>query len=108
MIYTPDRWVVVRLDIGETLYKVLGGWHGGYLGSDSWRLNSGCTGVKEDGDFLEFTGWSGSVYRVHKNAYGMSVLMASTVAQLEDYAKENGREVEVMPEDTDWLALTYE
>jgi len=38
MIYEPERFIIMKL---EKEYKVLGGWSGGYLGADIWRLNSG-------------------------------------------------------------------
>ena len=39
--YTPDRWVIVEINSPEhgKIRKVLGSWYGGYLGSDSWRMN---------------------------------------------------------------------
>ena len=51
---TPDNWVVVK--VGEGIYKVLAGWSGGYLTSDSWKLNSGISEVKDDGDHWLFIG----------------------------------------------------
>ncbi len=31
--YKPDRWVVLKITNGEkVIYKVMGGWYGGYLG----------------------------------------------------------------------------
>lgn len=76
--YTPDRWVV--LDIthkGNTVRKVLGGWVGGYAKADTWRLNSGVTEVKDEGDFYSFSGASGSVYKCWKGSEGMTSLSAS-------------------------------
>jgi hypothetical protein len=68
---TPDRWLVVTIITPEgPLDKVLMGWWGGYLGSDSWRLNSGVTEVLDEGDAFVFVGLSGSQYRCYKAAYG--------------------------------------
>ena len=54
--YTPDNWVVIKMMPPEkdTMYKVLGGWSGGYLDGDSWRMNSGVTSVEDDGDYFKF------------------------------------------------------
>lgn len=39
-VYTPDTWVILEIQsAGETFYKVLGGWSGGYLnGLETPRL----------------------------------------------------------------------
>jgi hypothetical protein len=93
----PDNWVVVKVD--EDFYKVLAGWSGGYLDGDSWRLNSGISKVKDDGDYWLFIGASGSVYQCHKKGYGIRMNIVTQVKQL----KELG--CEVMPEETDWMKL---
>lgn len=93
----PDNWVVVKVD--EDFYKVLAGWSGGYLDGDCWRLNSGISEVKDDGDYWLFIGESGSVYQCHKKGYGTRMNIAGQVKQL----KELG--CELMPEETDWMKL---
>lgn len=72
--YNPDCWKVVEIDTpnGEKLLKVFGTWRGGYTTGDSWRLNSGVSGVEVDGDLIHFYGYSGSTYTVHKDAEGTS------------------------------------
>jgi hypothetical protein len=67
-MYTPDNWVVLKIDIEETFYKILAGWSGGYLDGDSWRMNSGIERVEEVGDFYNFIGSSGSIYSCHKGS----------------------------------------
>lgn len=80
-MYTPDRWIVVEIDDnGEKHQRVFAGWYGGYLKGDSWRMNSGITVVDDCGDYYDFMGESGSVYRCYKNAYGMSMYMQSVLA----------------------------
>lgn len=103
--YTPDNWVVLKIQYqGDVIYKVLAGWSGGYLGTDEWRLNSGITGchMEKDGDYYFFTGSSGSVYRCHKNSYGLRMNNAGVYNKL----KENFG-VEMMPEDTDWINVEW-
>lgn len=98
--YTPDRWVILKILSGEkTFYRVMGGWHGGYAGSDSWRINSGVSKVELVNDTYRFYGNSGSVYVCHKGRYGMTVVMASVIP-------EDDR-VEVLPE-SDFTLLSLE
>lgn len=72
--YSPDSWVILRIDYGENegiIYKILGGWSGSYLSGSSWRMNSGITKIEQDGDYYRVYGFSGSVYRVHKDMEGL-------------------------------------
>ena len=78
--YNPDRWVV--LDFGDGLFKVLGGWYGGYLDSDHWRLNSGIVsinkGIDDNGsEWFEFVGHSGSTYKCYVDFEGLTSLTSS-------------------------------
>lgn len=100
--YTPSRWAVVEITKpdGEPLFKVFGSWSGGYLDGDSWKLNSGVTSVEEDGDYILFHGFSGSVYRVHKDAYGATPWAGGVLINMLKDAP-----AEILPEDTDWLSL---
>jgi hypothetical protein len=91
--YTPDRWIVVEFDapnLEHPLRKVLAGWYGGYTGSDSWQLNSGIASYTENDVGFEFTGFSGSVYRCQKNAYGCSNLMTSVLNRWLESAESRG------------------
>lgn len=107
--YTPDNWVVLKIKEGKLdggFYKVLGGWSGGYLDGDSWRMNSGISEVTEDGGYLLFHGYSGSVYRCHKGGYGLRMNNAGVYNQLkENEAFEN--QITVMPEDTNWMEIEW-
>ena len=84
MDYQPDDWVVIKL--GGDTYKVLGGWSGGYLGADHWRLNSGITKLSMEGDFYLFDGYSGSRYRCHEKRYGFSSLTSQIYSHLQGLA----------------------
>jgi len=80
--YTPDVWVVLEFNsptLSQPLRKVFAGWYGGFAGSNSWQLNSGIASTQRSGDWLEFTGYSGSVYHCHTNNYHMSGLMHSVL-----------------------------
>lgn len=105
--YRPDNWVVLKINYeGETLYKVLGGWSGGYLDGYGWRINSGITSchMEKDGDYYFFTGYSGSVYRCHKDSYGLRWTNAGVYNKLKE---RYGDAVEMMPEDTDWINVEW-
>ena len=105
--YTPDNWVVLKIKEGKgtfPFYKVLAGWSGGYLGGDSWRMNSGITLVFDREDEIHFHGESGSLYRCHKEGYGLRMNNAGVYNQLREQQQFKGQ-VFMMPEDTDWSKL---
>lgn len=78
MEYYPDSWVIIKIENGdEPIYKVLAGWHGGYAGSDEWRLNSGITSYEISDTMVVFRGYSDSVYYVKQRNEGMTSLMSS-------------------------------
>ncbi len=90
---TPDRWLLV--EIGD-IHKIFATWYGSYRYGASWRLNSGIESVEVDGDYFLFNGFSGSVYRCHKDnygttSYGMAVIGDTELKKLdgyEEYIKE--------------------
>ena len=91
--YTPDVWVVLEFDapsLDVPLRKVFAGWYGGFAGSNSWKLNSGITNVRRDGEYLEFDGYSGSTYRCHPHNYHMSSLMQGVLSHWLKDADERG------------------
>jgi hypothetical protein len=101
--YTPHNWVILKIiNEDEILYKVLAGWSGGYLDGDSWRMNSGITGVDKQAYLWGFYGSSGSVYWCHQGSYRLTMATSGTYNQLK---KKFGDAVEIMPEDTDWTTL---
>lgn len=76
-VYTPDKWVVLRItdpETNQTIDKVLGAWYGGFAGSDHWQLNSGIKLVDEHSDRFEFHGYSGSIYVCYKPCWGFTSL----------------------------------
>lgn len=110
MIYQPDNWVVLKIKPGKgafPIYKVLAGWSGGYLDGDSWRMNSGITEVKQDGDYYEFYGYSGSCYRCHKNTYRLTMANGGVYNSIKEQEEFDGQII-LMPEDTNWIEIEYE
>jgi len=107
--YNPDSWVVLKIKEGKgtfPFYKVLAGWSGGYLDGDSWRMNSGITGVEKQAYLYGFYGSSGSVYWCHKGGYRLSMSLAGVYNQLKENEKFKGQ-IQLMPEDTDWLGIDW-
>lgn len=93
--YNPDRWVILeiinpndKIKTTEKLYKVFGGWYGGYADGDSWRINSGITKIVQDGEYYHIHGYTGSVYTVHKDSYGMSGYMSAVYQATVESAKK--------------------
>lgn len=103
--YRPDCFVVIKMTHkGETFYKVLGGWSGGYLNGTSWRLNSGIERVEKDADNrLRFIGSSGSVYIVDPGNYGLRMSIASIWSTMKETHPDN---VELL-EDQDWTNFEW-
>jgi len=96
--YAPDDWAIIKVKSKDPHYRVLGGWRGGYLDGDSWRLNSGVTKCTAEGDYYLFEGTSGSVYKCHREAYGLSAYLYSAFVNW-----DNGRNVlEVVEDQENW------
>ncbi len=109
---TPDHWVILKItpEEGNPFYRVYGGWMGGYLDGDRWKLNSGVTKVEDDENYYYFYGYSGSCYKCHKKGYGItednvSRFTSYCTGVLGGYTKEEG--VEIMDNNTNWLEINY-
>jgi hypothetical protein len=105
--YRPDKWVMVRIGEGN-LYKIFACWYGGYLGSDSWKLNSGVTSVSKEGYVYSFEGSSGSVYECHENTYGTNMYGGGVLDGMIKRAADNGITIEILDEKTNFMELNYE
>ena len=102
--YNPDNWVVIKMNGDDPHYRVLAGWSGGYLHVSSWRMNSGITRVEDAGDRFNFYGSTGSCYSCGKESYTLRMNNAHIWNQLKEL---HGDKVEMMPEETDWLAMDW-
>lgn len=97
-MYTPDKWIILKIKgPKETLFKVLAGWSGSYLEGQSWKINSGISKVSMDGNYYLFEGYSGSVYKCHKNSYGTNMISSGVLANLLSDPQTKDL-VEVIPE----------
>ena len=105
----PDRWSVIKItpnDNSPVEYKIFASWYGSYLGSSSWRLNSGIKSVVLENDTYVFTGHSGSKYLCHKNSYGNTGYGAGVLANMIEKTKSLAS-VEIMDENTVWTEIAY-
>ena len=102
--YVPDTWSVFKItNEGETFYKILGGWYGGYINGDSWRVNSGIERVELlDGQY-HFHGFSGSVYKCSPDSYGMRRPTIDIWSTMKDRFPD---QVELL-EDCDWSQFNF-
>ena len=122
--YTPDNWVVIKFTqqvksgntgYGRTekvFYKVLGGWSGGYLSGDSWRLNSGIVDVEETTDSFIFIGNSGSRYICDKTQECIRMNTAGIWKEMQEVSEGTAGDVKlelIEPDDErtckDWEAM---
>ncbi|CAB5220676.1 hypothetical protein UFOVP240_20 [uncultured Caudovirales phage] len=114
--YRPDKWVVIKISgVSTPVYKVFACWYGGYAGSDSWKLNSGITKATLEGYVYSFEGSSGSVYQCHKDCYGTNSYGYGVLMNMIETAKKRDQDlglkeidIEIVPEETNWLEINYE
>jgi hypothetical protein len=93
----PDRWLILKLEHnGQTIYKLFSTWLGGYLDSDSWRLNSGITSIKPSGDSYIVSGHSGTKYDILPEAAGASSYTASVLTQIKSQTKSAGGKLTII------------
>jgi hypothetical protein len=108
--YTPDKWLIVKItdtNKSESHYRIFACWYGGYLGSDSWKMNSGITKVTESDGCYEFEGSSGSVYICRKGAYGASGYGSNVLSNLIEKSAEQGTLIAVLEENVNVMELEY-
>lgn len=103
---TPDRWCILTLtaEDGKVYTKLFAMYYGSYLHGESWRLNSGITGItkNEDGNYV-IRGRSGSVYICSSKGYGITAYGRGVVDAWSAWRR--AEVIKVLPEDTDWLSL---
>lgn len=105
--YTPDRWLLLKItnDKNESHYRVFATWRGGYLGSDSWQMNSGITKVTENTDYYFFEGASGSLYICRKGSYGSTAYGENVLFGYIEKAGKNNLLIEPLNEEINPMKL---
>lgn len=98
---TPDKWIILKIGTENPIYKVFATWYGGYLGNDSWKINSGINKVEEDDSFYYFYGYSGSCYKCHKKTYGTNFYSKCIL----DNILDKSTDVSIMEEFYDFKTL---
>lgn len=97
LYHTPDNWVILKIIQDSTVvYKILGGWSGGYLHGDSWRINSGVSSIEEDSNYYYFFGHSGSCYKCHKDQERLSLITNSVFQNLMKSTQNKNITVEII------------
>jgi len=100
--YKPDRFVLLRIELTDSVeFKVLAGWSGGYLVSDSWKINSGIESYYiDDNGYYHFIGYSGSEYKVHPDQYGISMAFGHILSTALDHPNVSLVTLEFFEEET--------
>jgi hypothetical protein len=94
---------------GETIYKILATFYGGFARGDSWKLNSGVTSIQQEDDYYLFHGSSGSIYYCHKELYGMGSYTSSIYADFQTQVSQTkDTTMELMPPETNFMEIQYE
>lgn len=100
---TPENWVILKIEGNETYYRVFGGWRGGYLYGDRWKMNSGIVNIEQDKDYYYFEGHSGSCYKCHKNSYDEFSSYVKGV--LDNIIEKSPINIEILDKETDFINL---
>lgn len=104
---TPDKWVILKIGKDNPSYKVFATWYGGYLGSDSWKMNSGIVRVEEDETYYKFYGYSGSCYKCNKKTYGTNMYTQGILNGFLEKVNKIEEILSVVTEDTDFMNIKF-
>lgn len=80
-IYTPDRWLLIQIE-GEPTPRIFASWVGSYLYGSSWKLSSGNSEFKDQGEFYIVPQVSGSIYSCYKVSEGVTAYAAGVLETL--------------------------
>jgi hypothetical protein len=108
-MYTPNKWMVIKINSKNPHYRVFASWSGGYLDGDSWKLNSGITKATLVDGFYHFEGSSGSVYKCREGMYGGTGFSYGVLnGMIKDAKATSDVDIDVLPAETNFLELNYE
>lgn len=97
--YTPDGYEVLKIKVcgqDNITLKVFGSWSGGYLGSDTWRVNSGVVSIKDQGDNYIVEGYSGSQYILSKTANHITAYNKGVLEDMIGELKSYGHQADII------------
>ena len=107
----PDVWEIIKITDhvdNISMYRILAGWYGGYLGSNSWKINSGIVSCKlTENGWYEFQSVSGTVYLCHRDVRRMSSLTAGIYENLRQESDEPSSRYTVALVADDPLTINY-
>lgn len=89
-VHRPNKWVILDMSFhGDQMYRILGGWSGGYLDGDSWRLGSPVVDFRveaddRDDEFIIFTGESGSEYVCYRTGEGFNMITSTMYSSFQE------------------------
>lgn len=95
--YIPDSWKIIKIKTKDKIYfRVLGGWSGGYLDGDSWRMSSGIENIKfsKKDNMYYIKNASGSTYKCLNNCEGFILITGGIFEKIKEQSVEMGIEVE--------------
>lgn len=78
--YQPDSFQFLL--INNSIVKVFAAWSGSYLSGDAYRVNSGTESIVEKECHYLVFGYSGSVYKLRKNAGHMNAYCHGVLNQI--------------------------
>ena len=94
--YSPDNWILLKIENdGKTFFKILGGWRGGYLHGDSWRMSSIVESIEEDDRNYIFHNYSGSKYICNKQREGLSMVTSGVFSDFVNQVNEAGGKIDM-------------
>lgn len=112
MEYFPDKWLVIKIETPQQekgIYKIFASWAGSYTTGDSWKVNSGIKDCVLIHDTYSFYGHSGSVYKCHKDNYGIiGNYNISILKTTQDSLRKAGTILEVLLDRNDWSSFFKE
>ena len=107
--YTPDYWTIVKITTPQDklIYKVFATWRGSYTMNEAWRMNSGITNVKIEGNYIKFYGTSGSVYKLvnKESEYRTTAYTQSILNHMKQQLGKLNGTIEELPFNTNWKEL---
>lgn len=105
--YSPDGWVIVKLEGDDPHYRVFASFRGGYARGDAWQLNSGIVRAAfvEELGVYQFDGHSGSIYYCSKNSYGNLGMYCQSV--LDNFIEKSHNTMVMLDDEDDWTTKDW-